>query len=107
MNRWLDPWGNVSARTTSDTDRDKIISDIEHVANRWKLEMPLTLALEILAPSSHFLAQGISGLAGYIAPLLPGGVRDLDRITAVLANPENVRMLIDRLNGATDAARQR
>ena len=59
---------------------------------------PPTLFLETTAPLSHLAGQGLIVGSPLLAPLLPGGLADVQRLSKLLEDPENVRLLIDRIN---------
>ena len=93
----------------SDETRDKLFDAIIKGVRRWRLEVPASLFLEIHAPLSHLAGQGIIAFAPFLAPLLPGGVRDLQAVSKLLERPDNVRLLIDRISledKEPDAARK-
>lgn len=80
-----------------DETRDKLFDAIVKGVRKWRLEVPASLFLEIHAPLSHLAGQGVIAFAPFLAPLLPGGVRDLQAVSKLLERPENVRLLIDRI----------
>jgi len=90
-----------------DETRDKLFDAIVKGIRKWRLEVPASLFLEIHAPLSHLAGQGMIAFAPFLAPLLPGGVRDLQAVSKLLERPENVRLLIDRITQEElDAARK-
>lgn len=91
----------------SDETRDTLFDAIVKGVRKWRLEVPASLFLEIHAPLSHLAGQGMIAFAPFLAPLLPGGVRDLQTVSKLLERPENVRLLIDRITQEEpDAARE-
>lgn len=97
----------------SDETRDRVFVKIITAVRRWRMEVPFTLALEMGAPLSHLFGQGVVFGAPFLAPLLPGGVGDVQTLSKILEEPGNVRLLLDRLaddenaeTEDTDAPRQ-
>ena len=64
---------------------------------------PAVLFLESSAPLSYIGGQGLVAFSPLIAPLLRGGIGDVQRLSQLLANPENVRRLIDLLSDSAEA----
>ncbi len=89
----------------SDETRDRVFDKIIGAVRRWRLEAPFTLGLEMGAPLSHLFGQGVIFGAPFLAPLLPGGVGDVQTLSKILEKPENVRRLLDRLADAEDAGK--
>ncbi len=81
----------------TDETRDKLFDAIVKGIRKWRLEVPAALFLEIHAPLSHLAGQGMIVFAPFLAPLLPGGVRDVQLVSKMLERPENARLLIDRI----------
>lgn len=95
-----------------DETRDRVFDAVIKGVRRWRMEVPFTLALEMGAPLSHLFGQGVVFGAPFLAPLLPGGVSDVQKLSKILERPENVRRLLDRLadedggKGRADAPRE-
>ncbi len=88
-------------------ERERLFGKIAWAVRRWRLELPATLFLESTAPLSHLAGQGMIVGSPLLALLLPGGVADVQRLSKLLQEPRNVRLLVDRLNGeGPDAARE-
>jgi hypothetical protein len=86
--------------------RERIFGKILWAVRRWRLELPVTLFLESTAPLSDLAGQGMIVGSPLLALLVPGGLADVQRLSKLLQDPGNVRLLIDRINGeGTDAAR--
>ena len=88
--------------------RDRLFDQIVRVVRRWRLEVPAAMFLEMGAPLSHLAGQGLVLYAPFLAPALPGGISDLQRLSKLLEKPQNVRLLIDRIAeaGENTEARQ-
>ena len=82
----------------SDEDRDRLLDKMVSVVHKWRLEVPAVLFLESSAPLSYIGGQGMIAFSPLIAPLLAGGLDDVQRLSQLLAKPENVRRLIDLLS---------
>jgi hypothetical protein len=82
----------------SDGDRDRLLDKMADVVRKWRLEVPAVLFLESSAPLSYIGGQGLVAFSPLIAPILRGGLNDVQRLSQLLANPENVRRLIDLLS---------
>lgn len=91
----------------SDETRDRIFDKIIGGVRRWRMETPFTLALEMSAPLSHLFGQGLIFGVPFLAPLLPGGVSDVQKLSKILEKPENVRRLLDRLADTDDAVKEK
>lgn len=90
----------------SDETRDLLFDKIIRGVRRWRLEVPFTLALEMGAPLSHLVGQGLIFGTPFLAPVLPGGVSDVQTLSKILENPANVRRLVDRLADEDDAEKE-
>lgn len=91
----------------SDDDRDRILGKIVAAIRKWRLEVPAVLFLESGAPLSHLAGQGLVAFSPFVAPLMPHGVSDVQRLNKLLERPENVQRLIDLLSETEpDAARK-
>jgi len=82
----------------SDEDRDRLLDKMAGAVRKWRLEVPAVLFLETSAPLSHIGGQSLIAFSPLIAPLLRGGIGDVQRLSQLLARPENVRRLIDILS---------
>ncbi len=80
-----------------DEDRDRLLDRMAAVVRKWRLEVPAVLFLESCAPLSYIGGQSLVAFSPLIAPILRGGLNDVQRLSQLLANPENVRRLIDLL----------
>lgn len=81
-----------------DDERDALFETVARAVRRWRLQLPATLFLEIHAPLSHLAGQGLIVFSPFLAALLPGGARDVQRCAKLLENPDNLRRLIDRIS---------
>jgi len=81
-----------------DADRDRLLEKMAAAVRKWRLEVPAVLFLESSAPLSFIGGQGLVAFSPLVAPLLRGGLDDVQRLSQLLANPENVRRLIDLLS---------
>ncbi|MDQ2801065.1 MAG: hypothetical protein M3Y13_15645 [Armatimonadota bacterium] len=86
----------------SDEDRDRMLDKMVAAIHKWRLEVPAILFLETSAPLSNIGGQSLVAFSPFIAPLLRGGIRDVQRLSRLLANPENVRRLIDLLSDSAE-----
>lgn len=82
----------------SDEDRDRLLDRMAAAVRKWRLEVPAVLFLESSAPLSYIGGQGLVAFSPLVAPLLRGGLDDVQRLSQLLAKPENVRRLIDLLS---------
>ena len=82
----------------SDEDRDRLLDKMAGAVRKWRLEVPVVLFLETSAPLSHIGGQSLIAFSPLIAPLLRGGISDVQRLSQLLARSENVRRLIDILS---------
>ena len=91
----------------SDEDRERLFDKIIWAARRWRMGLPLTLFLESTGPLSHLAGQAAIVGSPLLAALLPGGLTDVQRLSKLLEDPNNVQRLIDRISqeGDGDAAR--
>jgi len=95
----------------STDERDRLFDALVGAIRRRRLEVPAVLFLEISAPLGYVAGQGLIFFAPFLAPVMPGGVASLQKVTKLLERPEHLRLLIDRLGEdgeetRTDAARQ-
>lgn len=95
----------------SDEDRDRILGKIVDVVRKWRLEVPTILFLESNAPLGRLAGQGLVAFSPFVAPLLPSGISDVQRLHKILEEPANVRRLIDLIGDrdtemGPDAARE-
>ncbi len=81
-----------------DADRDRLLEKIAAAVRKWRLEVPAVLFLESSAPLSYIGGQGLVAFSPLVAPLLRGGLNDVQRLSQLLAKPENMRRLIDLLS---------
>ena len=81
----------------SDEDRDQLFAQIAGTIHKWRLEVPAVLFLESSAPLSHLAGQGLVAFSPFVAPWLPDGIRGVQRLQKILEQPQNVRLLIDRI----------
>jgi len=90
-----------------DSDRDRILSKIVAAVRKWRLEVPAILFLESGSPLSHIAGQGLVAFSPLIAPLMPRGITDVQRLNKLLERPENMQRLINLLSETeSDAARK-
>ncbi len=90
----------------SDEDRDRMLGSIVATVRKWRLQVPFLLFLEANAPLGHMAGQGLIGFAPFVAPILPGGVNGVQRLSKLLEKPQNVQRLMDMLSEESDAARK-
>lgn len=81
----------------SDEDRDTLLSSAVKAVRKWRLEVPVALFLESSAPLGRIAGQGLVAFSPFVAPALPGGLSDVQRLHKLLEQPENLRRLIDLL----------
>ncbi|MBV9852181.1 MAG: hypothetical protein JO250_21150 [Armatimonadetes bacterium] len=90
-----------------DDVRERLFDKIVWAVRRWRLELPMTLFLETTAPLSHLAGQCMIVGSPLLAALLPGGLADVQHLSKLLEDSNNVRHLAERINGeGADAARQ-
>lgn len=82
----------------SDEDRNHILDRIVAGVRKWRMEVPVVLFLESSAPLSSLAGQGLIAFSPFVAPLMPSGIGDVQRLHKLLARPENIRRLIDLLS---------
>lgn len=82
----------------SEEDQDHILEKIIAVIHKWRMEVPAMLFLEASAPLSPLAGQGLIAFSPFVAPLMPSGLQDVQRLHKLLARPENIRRLIDLLS---------
>lgn len=80
-----------------DEDRDKLLNGAVKAVRKWRLEVPVALFLESSAPLGRIAGQGLVAFSPFVAPALPGGLNDVQRLHKLLERPENLRRLIDLL----------
>ena len=80
-----------------DEDRDKLLNGAVKAVRKWRLEVPVALFLESSAPLGRIAGQGLVAFSPFVAPALPGGIADVQRLHKLLDKPENLRRLIDML----------
>lgn len=81
----------------SDEERDTLLEGIVKAVQKWRLEIPAALFLEASAPLGRIAGQGLVAFSPFVAPALPGGLGDVQRLHKFLDRPENLRRLIDLL----------
>ncbi len=81
----------------SEEDRDTLFAGVVAAVHKWRLEVPAALFLESGAPLSHIAGQGLVAFSPFVAPWLPGGIHGVQRLQKILEDPQNVRLLVDRL----------
>ncbi len=86
----------------SDEDRDQLFDTIAAAIHKWRLEVPAVLLLESSAPLSHIAGQGLVAFCPFVAPWLPDGIQGVQRLQKILEQPQNVRLLIDRIAEAAE-----
>lgn len=84
----------------ADADRDRILERLAGAVRKWRMEVPALLLLETTAPLSHLGGQGLIAFSPFVAPLLPRGLADVQRLSKFLERPDNVRRLIDLIADA-------
>ncbi len=80
-----------------DEERDKLLNGAVKAVRKWRLEVPVALFLESSAPLGRIAGQGLVAFSPLVAPALPGGLSDVQRLHKLLEQPENLRRLIDLL----------
>ena len=91
-----------------DDVRERLFDRICWAVRRWRVALPVTLALETVGPLSHLAGQAMIVGSPLLAALLPGGLADVQRLSKLLEDPRNAQRLVDRINEeeGADAARQ-
>ncbi|MEO7717124.1 MAG: hypothetical protein ABIY70_13045 [Capsulimonas sp.] len=87
--------------------RDKIFDKVIWAANKWRLHMPAILFFESVAPLHNLGSAAMIHFSPILAMLFPGGLSDVQKCAKLLQDPKNLKMLIDRIVEAEDAARKR
>ncbi len=95
----------------SEEERDRILDKIVTGIRKWRMEVPAVLFLESNLPLNTLAGQGLIAFSPFVAPLLAGGLGDVQRLSQLLSKPENMRRLIDLLSDnpgekAANAARE-
>ena len=91
----------------SDDVRDRLFQRIATVVHKWRLEMPFMLWLETTAPLANLAGQGAIVMSPFLAPVLPGGLREMQVLVKLLSDTKNVKLLLDRIEAeAANAARK-
>ncbi len=91
----------------ADADRDHILERLARAVHKWRMEVPALLLLETTAPLSHLGGQGLVVFSPLVAPLLPRGLADVQRLSKLLEQPNNVRRLMDLIAGAPPEQEER
>lgn len=81
----------------SEEERDTLLNGAVKAVRKWRMEVPVALFLESSAPLGRIAGQGLVAFSPFIAPALPGGLGDVQRLHKLLEQPENLRRLIDLL----------
>jgi hypothetical protein len=90
----------------SDEDRDQLFDKIVGAIRKWRMEVPAALFLESSAPLSYIAGQGLVAFSPFVAPWLPDGIHGVQRLQKILENPQNVRVLIDRIYEIENAKKE-
>jgi len=99
----------------SDEDSDQMLDKIAASIAKWRMEVPAILFLESSGPLSPLAGQGLIAFSPFVAPVMPQGLSDVQRLSKLLAQPDNTRRLVDKLSDLlsdrentkeTDAARK-
>ena len=84
----------------ADEVRDRIFDRIAGVVHKWRLELPFMIWLETTAPLANLAGQSAIVLSPFLAPVFPGGIREMQIFVRLLSNTDNVRLLVNRIEGA-------
>ncbi|BDI32397.1 hypothetical protein CCAX7_44480 [Capsulimonas corticalis] len=87
--------------------RDRIFDKIVGAADKWRLHMPAVLFFESIGPMSYLGSQAMIHFSPFLAMLFPGGLADVQKCSKLMQDPKNLKMLVDRIVEAEDAARKR
>ena len=82
----------------TDEARDQMLDKIAAAIGKWRMEVPTILFLESGGPLSPLAGQGLIAFSPFVAPLMPQGLSDVQKVSKFLEKPENVRRLVDRLS---------
>ena len=82
----------------SEDERDQMLAKIVSCVRKWRLEVPMVLFLESIAPLGHIAGQGLVAFSPFIAPALPSGIGGVQRLHKLLEDPNNVERLINILS---------
>jgi len=77
--------------------RDQMVNKIADAVGKWRMEVPAILFLESGGPLSPLAGQGLVAFSPFVAPLMPHGLSDVQKLSKFLEQPENVRRLVDML----------
>ena len=90
-----------------DDERDALLAKAVAVIRKWRLEVPAVLFLETSAPLGHAAGQGLVAFSPFVAPLLAGGLKSVQKLHTLLEDPKNSQRLLELLTETeTDAARK-
>jgi len=99
----------------TDEQRDNLLDKIASSIGKWRMEVPAILFLESCGPLSPLTGQGLIAFSPFVAPIMPQGIMDVQKLSKLMETPSNIRMLVDKLsdqmamrglNKGTDAARE-
>lgn len=82
----------------SEEECDRMLEKVVTLVRKWRMEIPAMLCLEASAPLSPLAGQGLIAFSPFLAPLMPSGIQDVQRLHKFLARTENIRRLIDLLS---------
>ena len=72
----------------ADEERDTLLEGIVKAVHKWRLEVPIALFLEASAPLGRIAGQGLVAFSPFVAPSLPGGLGDVQRLHKLLDRPK-------------------
>ena len=99
----------------SEEEADQMLDKIAASIGKWHMEVPAILFLESSGPLSPLAGQGLIAFSPFVAPAMPQGLTDVQKLSKLLERPGNVRRLVDKLSDQmtsreelkeTDAARK-
>ena len=68
----------------SDEERDQMLDKIAASVGKWRMEVPTILFLESGGPLSPLAGQGLVAFSPFVAPILPQGIFDVQKLSKLL-----------------------
>lgn len=87
-------WDKPLTKESTERMLDKIAASI----GKWRMEVPAILFLESSGPLSPFAGQGLIAFSPFVAPLMPHGLSDVQKLSKLLEQPGNTSRLVDKLS---------
>ena len=81
----------------ADADRERVFASVLAIVDKWRLHLPAILVLESVAPMGHLAGQTLVFLTPFLATLMPDGIYDVQRLVALIEDPNNLKLLTERI----------